>query len=148
MLIARAQPGASGYSRYVCEPGHLLPVTRSDEPVVRVQESTSRVETGDGRFRRRDRAVSTKPFEFYGRPQAERVIVIDGLQAIGSCEEVVDELLSTRRESRRSESASVTAPSLRKHLLDALCRQRAPEPWRCWTAPKSRGVAGRTAVST
>jgi pyruvate-ferredoxin/flavodoxin oxidoreductase len=34
-----------------------------------------------------------KPFEYYGHPQAERVIVIMG-SAIGTCEEVVDELLT------------------------------------------------------
>ncbi len=39
-----------------------------------------------------------KPFEYYGHPQAERVIVIMG-SAIGTCEEVVDELL-TRGEKK------------------------------------------------
>ena len=34
-----------------------------------------------------------KPFEYYGHPQAERVIVLMG-SAIGTCEEVVDELLT------------------------------------------------------
>jgi pyruvate-ferredoxin/flavodoxin oxidoreductase len=39
-----------------------------------------------------------KPFEYYGHPQAERVIIIMG-SAIGTCEEVVDELLSAARKS-------------------------------------------------
>lgn len=33
-----------------------------------------------------------QPFEYYGHPQAERVIILMG-SAIGTCEEVVDELL-------------------------------------------------------
>jgi pyruvate-ferredoxin/flavodoxin oxidoreductase len=47
-----------------------------------------------------------KPFEYYGHPQAERVIVLMG-SAIGTCEEVVDELLA-RRKSWRAESASLS----------------------------------------
>jgi pyruvate-ferredoxin/flavodoxin oxidoreductase len=34
-----------------------------------------------------------KPFEYYGHPQAERVIVVMG-SAVGTCEEVIDTLLS------------------------------------------------------
>ncbi|HGX9223249.1 TPA: pyruvate:ferredoxin (flavodoxin) oxidoreductase, partial [Escherichia coli] len=34
-----------------------------------------------------------QPFEYYGHPQAERVIILMG-SAIGTCEEVVDELLT------------------------------------------------------
>jgi pyruvate-ferredoxin/flavodoxin oxidoreductase len=50
-----------------------------------------------------------KPFEFYGHPQAERVIVIMG-SAIGTCEEVVDELLS-RGEKVGVLKVRLTAPS-------------------------------------
>lgn len=39
-----------------------------------------------------------QPFEYYGHPQAERVIILMG-SAIGTCEEVVDELLTRGEKS-------------------------------------------------
>jgi pyruvate-ferredoxin/flavodoxin oxidoreductase len=60
-----------------------------------------------------------KPFEYYGHPQAERVIILMG-SAIGTCEEVVDELLPWR-ESRRAESAPV--PPVLRQTSAARCRK-------------------------
>ncbi|MDU7296935.1 MAG: pyruvate:ferredoxin (flavodoxin) oxidoreductase [Klebsiella pneumoniae] len=59
-----------------------------------------------------------KPFEFYGHPQAERVIVIMG-SAIGTCEEVVDELLS-RGEKVGVLKVRLYRPFSAAHLLAAL----------------------------
>ena len=59
-----------------------------------------------------------KPFEFYGHPQAERVIVIMG-SAIGTCEEVVDELLS-RGEKVGVLKVRLYRPFSAAHLLEAL----------------------------
>ncbi|HBR7296571.1 TPA: pyruvate:ferredoxin (flavodoxin) oxidoreductase [Klebsiella aerogenes] len=59
-----------------------------------------------------------KPFEFYGHPQAERVIVIMG-SAIGTCEEVVDELLS-RGEKVGVLKVRLYRPFSATHLLQAL----------------------------
>ena len=59
-----------------------------------------------------------KPFEYYGHPQAERVIVLMG-SAIGTCEEVVDELL-TRGEKVGVLKVRLYRPFSAKHLLAAL----------------------------
>ena len=59
-----------------------------------------------------------KPFEFYGHPQAERVIVIMA-SAIGTCEEVVDELLS-RGEKVGVLKVRLYRPFSAAHLLAAL----------------------------
>ncbi|KMI15464.1 pyruvate:ferredoxin (flavodoxin) oxidoreductase [Klebsiella pneumoniae] len=59
-----------------------------------------------------------KPFEFYGHPQAERVIFIMG-SAIGTCEEVVDELLS-RGEKVGVLKVRLYRPFSAAHLLAAL----------------------------
>lgn len=59
-----------------------------------------------------------KPFEFYGHPQAERVIVIMG-SAIGACEEVVDELLS-RGEKVGVLKVRLYRPFSATHLLAEL----------------------------
>lgn len=59
-----------------------------------------------------------KPFEYYGHPQAERVIVLMG-SAIGTCEEVVDELL-TRGEKVGVLKVRLFRPFSAKHLLSAL----------------------------
>ncbi len=59
-----------------------------------------------------------KPFEFCGHPQAERVIVIMG-SAIGTCEEVVDELLS-RGEKVGVLKVRLYRPFSAAHLLAAL----------------------------
>ena len=59
-----------------------------------------------------------KPFEYYGHPQAERVIVLMG-SAIGTCEEVVDELL-TRGEKVGVLKVRLYRPFSAKHLLSAL----------------------------
>ncbi|MDF7680999.1 pyruvate:ferredoxin (flavodoxin) oxidoreductase [Enterobacteriaceae bacterium ESL0689] len=59
-----------------------------------------------------------KPFEFYGHPQAERVIVIMG-SAIGTCEEVVDELLK-RGEKVGVLKVRLYRPFSASHLLAAL----------------------------
>lgn len=58
-----------------------------------------------------------KPFEFYGHPQAERVIVIMG-SAIGTCEEVVDELLS------RGEKVGVLKVRLYRRSPPRICCRR------------------------
>lgn len=59
-----------------------------------------------------------RPFEYYGHPQAERVIVLMG-SAIGTCEEVVDELLS-RGEKVAVLKVRLFRPFSAKHLLNAL----------------------------
>ena len=59
-----------------------------------------------------------KPFEYYGHPQAERVIVLMG-SAIGTCEEVVDELLS-RGEKVGVLKVRLYRPFSAKHLLSVL----------------------------
>jgi hypothetical protein len=75
-----------------------------------------------------------KPFEFYGHPQAERVIVIMG-SAIGTCEEVVDELLS------RGEKVGVLKVRLYRPSRPPICWRRcrkAPALSPFWIAPKNR----------
>lgn len=74
-----------------------------------------------------------KPFEFYGHPQAERVIVIMG-SAIGTCEEVVDELLS-RGEKVGVLKVRLYRPFSAAHLLAALPETPARLPY--WIAPKN-----------
>ncbi len=59
-----------------------------------------------------------RPFEYYGHPQAERVIVVMG-SAIGTCEEVVDELL-TRGEKVGVLKVRLYRPFSAQHLLGAL----------------------------
>ena len=83
-----------------------------------------------------------KPFEYYGHPQAERVIVLMG-SAIGTCEEVVDELL-TRGERSACLKCVFTARS-RLNICSLPCR-KARVPWRCSIEPKSSRTRG-TAVS-
>ncbi|HDV9708091.1 TPA: 2-oxoacid:acceptor oxidoreductase family protein [Escherichia coli] len=59
-----------------------------------------------------------QPFEYYGHPQAERVIILMG-SAIGTSEEVVDELL-TRGEKVGVLKVRLYRPFSAKHLLQAL----------------------------
>lgn len=59
-----------------------------------------------------------KPFEYFGHPQAERVIVLMG-SAIGTCEEVVDELL-IRGEKVGVLKVRLYRPFSAGHLLQAL----------------------------
>lgn len=59
-----------------------------------------------------------KPFEYYGHPQAERVMVLMG-SALGTCEEVVDELL-TRGEKVGVLKVRLFRPFSARHLLEAL----------------------------
>ncbi|HKS33469.1 MAG TPA: pyruvate:ferredoxin (flavodoxin) oxidoreductase, partial [Enterobacteriaceae bacterium] len=59
-----------------------------------------------------------QPFEYYGHPQAERVIVLMG-SAIGTCEEVVDELL-TRGEKVGVLKVRLYRPFSAEHLLQVL----------------------------
>ena len=59
-----------------------------------------------------------RPFEYYGHPQAERVIVLMG-SAIGTCEEVVDALL-TRGEKVGVLKVRLYRPFSAAHLLEAL----------------------------
>ncbi len=61
---------------------------------------------------------SYRPFEYYGHPEAERVIVLMG-SAIGTCEEVVDELLS-RGEKVGVLKVRLYRPFSAAHLLAAL----------------------------
>ncbi|STU95004.1 pyruvate-flavodoxin oxidoreductase [Klebsiella pneumoniae] len=75
-----------------------------------------------------------KPFEFYGHPQAERVIVIMG-SAIGTCEEVVDELLS-RGEKVGVAKSPPLSPVLPPPTCWRRCR-RAPARLPYWIAPKN-----------
>lgn len=74
-----------------------------------------------------------QPFEYYGHPQAERVIILMG-SAIGTCEEVVDELL-TRGEKVGVLKVRLYRPFSAKHLLQALRDPYAA--WRYWTEPKN-----------
>lgn len=59
-----------------------------------------------------------KPFDYYGHPQAERVIILMG-SASGTCEEVVDELL-TRGEKVGVLKVRLFRPFSARHLLAAL----------------------------
>ncbi|MRT11877.1 pyruvate:ferredoxin (flavodoxin) oxidoreductase [Enterobacteriaceae bacterium RIT711] len=59
-----------------------------------------------------------RPFEYYGHPQAERVIILMG-SAIGTCEEVVDELL-TRGEKVGVLKVRLFRPFSADHLLEVL----------------------------
>lgn len=59
-----------------------------------------------------------RPFEYYGHPQAERVIILMG-SGIGTCEEVVDELL-TRDENVGVLKVRLFRPFSAQHLLRAL----------------------------
>lgn len=59
-----------------------------------------------------------RPFEYYGHPDAERVIVLMG-SAIGTCEEVVDELL-TRGEKVGVLKVRLYRPFSAAHLIEAL----------------------------
>lgn len=59
-----------------------------------------------------------KPFEYYGHPQAERVIVLMG-SAIGTCEEVVDELL-THGEKVGVLKVRLFRPFSARHMLETL----------------------------
>ncbi|KAB0885728.1 pyruvate:ferredoxin (flavodoxin) oxidoreductase [Cronobacter muytjensii] len=59
-----------------------------------------------------------KPFDYYGHPQAERVIILMG-SASGTCEEVVDELLS-RGEKVGVLKVRLFRPFSARHLLAAL----------------------------
>jgi len=59
-----------------------------------------------------------RPFEYYGHPQAERVVVLMG-SAIGTCEEVVDELL-TRGEKVGVLKVRLFRPFKAHALLDVL----------------------------
>ncbi len=72
-----------------------------------------------------------QPFEYYGHPQAERVIILMG-SAIGTCEEVVDELLTRGEKSRRAEKFACTAPSP-PNTYCKRCRTLFGQ-WRCWIA--------------
>ncbi len=59
-----------------------------------------------------------QPFEYYGHPQADRVMVLMG-SAIGTCEEVVDELL-TRGEKVGVLKVRLYRPFSAAHLLSVL----------------------------
>lgn len=59
-----------------------------------------------------------RPFDYYGHPEAERVIVLMG-SAIGTCEEVVDELL-TRGEKVGVLKVRLFRPFNASQMLDAL----------------------------
>ncbi|WP_171964558.1 pyruvate:ferredoxin (flavodoxin) oxidoreductase [Cronobacter sakazakii] len=59
-----------------------------------------------------------RPFEYYGHPEAERVIILMG-SASGTCEEVVDELL-TRGEKVGVLKVRLFRPFSARHLLAAL----------------------------
>lgn len=59
-----------------------------------------------------------RPFEYYGHPEAERVIVLMG-SAIGTCEEVVDELLM-RGEKVGVLKVRLYRPFSARHLLEVL----------------------------
>ena len=83
-----------------------------------------------------------QPFEYYGHPQAERVIILMG-SAIGTCEEVVDELL-TRGEKVGVLKVRLYRPSP-LNIYCKLCRDPYAA-WRYWTEPKNP-VPGRTALS-
>lgn len=59
-----------------------------------------------------------QPFEYYGHPRAERVIIMMG-SALGTCEEVVDELLICG-EKVGVLKVRLFRPFSAKHLLQAL----------------------------
>lgn len=59
-----------------------------------------------------------KPFEYYGHPQADRVIILMG-SAIGTCEEVIDTLL-TRGEKVGVLKVRLFRPFSAQHLLALL----------------------------
>ncbi|CAJ0991647.1 pyruvate:ferredoxin (flavodoxin) oxidoreductase [Sodalis praecaptivus] len=59
-----------------------------------------------------------KPFEYYGHPQAERVIVVMG-SAAGTCEEVIDTLL-TRGEKVGVVKVRLFRPFSARHLLEVI----------------------------
>ncbi|NBC97836.1 pyruvate:ferredoxin (flavodoxin) oxidoreductase [Atlantibacter hermannii] len=59
-----------------------------------------------------------RPFDYYGHPEADRVIVLMG-SAIGTCEEVVDELL-TRGEKVGVLKVRLFRPFNASQMLDAL----------------------------
>lgn len=59
-----------------------------------------------------------QPFEYYGHPQAERVVILMG-SAIGTCEEVIDTLL-TRGEKVGVLKVRLFRPLSAQHLLTAL----------------------------
>lgn len=59
-----------------------------------------------------------KPFEYYGHPQAERVIVVMG-SAAGTCEEVIDTLL-TRGEKVGVVKVRLFRPFSARHLLEII----------------------------
>lgn len=61
---------------------------------------------------------SYRPFEYYGHPEAERVIIVMG-SAVGTCEEVVDELL-TRGEKVGVLKVRLYRPFSAEHLLEVL----------------------------
>ncbi|GAA3890863.1 MULTISPECIES: pyruvate:ferredoxin (flavodoxin) oxidoreductase [Gibbsiella] len=59
-----------------------------------------------------------QPFEYYGHPQAERVVILMG-SAIGTCEEVIDTLL-TRGEKVGVLKVRLFRPFAAEHLLAVL----------------------------
>ncbi|CAH5285536.1 Pyruvate-flavodoxin oxidoreductase, partial [Serratia marcescens] len=59
-----------------------------------------------------------RPFDYYGHPQAERVVVVMG-SAAGTCEEVIDTLLA-RGEKVGVLKVRLFRPFSAKYLLDAL----------------------------
>ncbi|BDH46080.1 pyruvate-flavodoxin oxidoreductase [Salmonella enterica subsp. enterica serovar Choleraesuis] len=59
-----------------------------------------------------------RPFEYYGHPEADRVIILMG-SAIGTCEEVIDELL-TRGEKVGVLKVRLFRPFSAHHLLEVL----------------------------
>ncbi|WP_348250859.1 hypothetical protein, partial [Salmonella enterica] len=59
-----------------------------------------------------------QPFQYYGEPQAERAIIMMG-PALGTCEEVVDELL-IRGEKVGVLKVRLFRPFSAKRLLQAL----------------------------
>lgn len=61
---------------------------------------------------------SYQPFEYYGHPQAERVVILMG-SAIGTCEEAIDHLL-TRGEKVGVLKVRLYRPFSAKHLLAVL----------------------------
>ncbi len=84
-----------------------------------------------------------QPFEYYGHPQAERVIILMG-SAIGTCEEVVDELL-TRGEKVGVLKVRLYRPFSAKHLLQAL--PGSVRSVAVLDRTKEPGARGRTALS-
>lgn len=74
-----------------------------------------------------------KPFEYYGHPQADRIIILMG-SAIGTCEEVIDTLL-TRGEKVGVLKYAYFAPSPHSICLRS-CPRRSVK-LRFWIAPKS-----------